>query len=368
MKLDVQAFLSSGFVFSDAAHLWLGWGPIHKTTKFETGPIHIYAPDFLLDDPHPWFQFPFSCRMTREAFCESLSQWKALQGGVETNSELRWISPEFLKFQETFFHLKNLFKRGKLTKAVPVVFFRAECKVDLRKKAEFLDRLISNTQQLLLTLYGVWNSEGGILGATPEILFAQPEPMRIQTMALAGTRLNSIQNAQSSGLPPLLEDPKERGEHQIVIDGIVDSLSSFGEVQVGNTRELQLPTLTHLLTPIELKPHPRQSDEANYGEFFESLIRHLHPTPALGAFPRQEGFKWLREDSVQSPRDRFGAPFGLIHEAGQSVCVVSIRNLQWNLSGLTIGAGCGIVSASILEKEWEELNGKIQSVRKYFGL
>ena len=73
---------------------------------------------------------------------------------------------------------------------------------------------------------------------------------------------------------------------------------------------------------------------------FDELVRRLHPTPALGAFPFNEGKKWLEAFEMHTPRQFYGAPVGFHHPGlGLSPCFVAIRNVQWNSSGMRIGAG-----------------------------
>ena len=217
----------------------------------------------------------------------------------------------------------------------------------------------------------LWDADTGILGATPELLFER-KGGKVQAMALAGTRPHSIPGATVSEPErmPLLDDPKERAEHQYVIDGVRRSLSPFGKVTLGQTRELRLPSFSHLLTPIELEP----SGTFEFGE----IARALHPTPALGAFPREAGMRWLESQPWAATRGRFGAPFGaqwktLVGEE-QAQCWVAIRNIQWrkpsrkNLHRVILGAGCGIVEKSELKQEWRELESKARSVRAVFDL
>src|SRR5690606_7658859 len=85
--------------------------------------------------------------------------------------------------------------------------------------------------------YGFWSFDGdvveGMIGATPEVLFSNRigrkngQADRIETMALAGTRAKT---SDPDGAKRLFEDPKERHEHQIVVDDIMVELSRFGEI------------------------------------------------------------------------------------------------------------------------------------------
>ena len=99
------------------------------------------------------------------------------------------------------------------------------------------------------------------------------------------------------------------------------------------------------------------------------MARRLHPTPALGVYPRGEaGSAWLAGIDPDGERGRFGAPFGLRWPSGAGRCVVAIRNLQYRAGRLDIWAGCGVVSQSRYEDEWQEVLDKMQAVRALWGV
>jgi len=347
-------FLRSGCLLTPSQENFiLGWGDILRTDRPVVGKLSIYAPDFFLKDARPWWVYSNQLTVSRSELSRSLRVF--LADSKDFFSELKWELPKFENFEAAFLDLQSLFKAGTLKKAVPVIFERAKFEIGIAEKAALLTSLIDRTANLPLNPYGVWNQPGpegsgeGILGATPELLF-QKDSHGFSTVALAGTRL------KGSPHPPILQDPKELSEHQWVIDGICSSLTPLGSVRVGKTEEMELPTFSHLITPI------RFETEAD----FEKIVQCLHPTPALGAFPKAEGLRWLESYSQGLDRWRFGAPFGAIDRSGQTQCWVAIRNLMWKEAGLSLGAGCGVIPASELNREWKELQAKIQSVKSWF--
>ena len=123
---------------------------------------------------------------------------------------------------------------------------------------------------------------------------------------------------------------------------------------------LDLPTLQHLHTPISVA---LQSETK-----FEEVVQGLHPTPALGGTPAATAWRLLGDWNQEEPRYRFGAPFGARLDTGESVCLVEIRNIQWVNGEWLLGSGCGLVEDSELDREWDELFHKRQSVLKLLGL
>jgi len=392
--IQVNEFLNSGFLFSSsgigshctAETLWIAWGEPESSDQPLSDLLSVYAPDFFLEAERPWFCFRQFQKIQRSELVRQLHQW------IQTNpslgsSPLLWRGLNFDVFREAFIDLKKEFEVGRLIKAVPVVFDGCHWHFDLTARATVLENLLVQTQNVPYYLYGIWGKQEGILGATPELLFEQQQQANgssvWRSMALAGTRLKS--GAGEFLEIPLLEDPKERQEHQIVIDGICSAWAPWGQAMPGRTRELDLPTLSHLYTPIWL-----YADQDSKRLTFVEMVKTLHPTPALGAFPKVAGMEWLRdyekrrlapamdnEFSYGSIREqgraRLGAPFGVLWPKGCSYelsasCVVSIRNLQWEKDQVRIGAGCGVVPASDLHREWQELQGKIHSVKSLLGI
>lgn len=378
------------------------------------GKCSIYAPDFYLKNPKPW-------RHTRHFDVISFNQFAALvlafvaddvngevetqkieNTGAELNSKLngktlfqsgfesqfesasdkkrldadlplrealralnrfQWQEPDFSQFDRQWISIQKGFSERGLKKAVPVVFGKAQAKMDVVRRLKTLLSLLGGTEPAHrnLYLYGMWGEKEGVsygmVGATPEILFTQRNPEELETVALAGTRGKSnIENPAAS----LLADPKERYEHQLVLDDVQEVLGRMGMVSTGETKTVELPTLYHLKTSVRAR--------LNKTFDFSDCVRLLHPTPALGLAPRAMGFSEMYLWEPTDERHRYGAPFGVELELpdGQKIrhCVVAIRNIQWQGNEVYLGSGCGVVPDSVLQREWRELQLKRESVKR----
>jgi isochorismate synthase EntC len=187
------------------------------------------------------------------------------------------------------------------------------------------------------------------------MLFAT-EGRGYQTLALAGTR--PVDRAKE-----LMRDPKEQLEHRMVVEDIVRRLAPFGNVEVDPIRIIELPSIAHLATPIRFEESG--ADRMSFAD----IVRRLHPTAALGAWPRTEaGGRWLREADRGVKRRTFGAPFGLEREDGRGLALVAIRNVQWHEDAVRVGSGAGVIAESRLEREFEELREKREQVKALFGV
>lgn len=260
--------------------------------------------------------------------------------------------PKFENFLQSFHEIQGRIQRQEIEKAVPCSFVYSEKKPHASDRLRFLANLLK--APLGLYAYGFWNEEEGILGATPEILFSRDGQV-LQSMALAGTMAKSADVSAKN----LLRSEKDLHEHQVVVQDLDVQLRKLGWVKKGDLQVIELPTLYHLMTPFQVEIGQKTDEE---------IIRLLHPTPALGVHPRGFGYHWLVDLPEQKGRKIFGAPILFRLNSNQSVCLVAIRNLQWNSSGSQIGAGCGLVQASQIEFEWQEIQNKLNAIFLLLGI
>ncbi len=344
----LQDWLNNGALISTSSsfssdELQLAWG--------EGNAASFYSPDFFLESPSPWVSFGTTRSIKKAELFKILEKYVSQFQRPEALPRFRPLTPKDA-FQKEVGRLQNSFKEGALRKAVPVIFEGTEFpekKLNPVRLAKWVLSGLKWAEGYPLSLYGSWKSGDGILGATPETLLARLPNGNFETMALAGTSRDGTQ---------LLKSPKDLREHQWVIDGIASCLAPLGaKAYPEKTRVVNLPGLSHLQTLMKFEAPPNI--------LWEELIKALHPTPALGAFPKDHGWEWLKdyENRQSIKRRRFGAPFGI-----SSFCVVAIRCLQWYGGALEIGAGCGIVDQSISEQEWAELQLKLAHVKRVFGI
>ncbi len=379
-RFDANAlrdFLKNGWLLAfEADQILVGWGEWSESAKPpeesfpserqperlsapQSAQCTVYAPDFYLNDPKPWKATANWDIVSRGHFANHF-----LTGiGRNVNCEpLNWREPLSEDFANCWQKIQEGFRDRGLKKAVPVVFASATVDFSRTKSHEgLLGQILTQALELPshLSLYGMWSENTGLFGATPEVLFSRDSVTApICTMALAGTRGKS----RADDREVLFNDPKERHEHQLVVDDLKGRLGTIGDVTVDSTQILELPTLFHLVTPV------KACLPAGRNISFEDLVRLLHPTPALGVAPRALGFGEIRRwDPLAKERQRFGAPFGVTWQ-GRHHCVVAIRNVQWQGNSLKLGSGCGVVGESEFSREWSELGLKRESVKRMLGL
>ena len=196
------------------------------------------------------------------------------------------------------------------------------------------------------------------IGASPETLYRRKKN-QIESVALAGTCSRGKGKQEDRFLmDTLLQDPKENYECQIVKNEIYDILFPFCKtLDVEKQTILKTPYVQHLYHTFRGKLKDGISDR--------ELIQALHPTPAVGGFPKKKALEEIREKEMFD-RGWYAAPIGFISPL-QSHHLVGIRSALVAGNYLYLFAGTGIVKGSTSSKEWEELEEKIQHYKVFYG-
>jgi isochorismate synthase EntC len=334
------------FIQTGPDRIFIGWGPFEQLPFRRAERPAFYVSDFFLDDVHPWRHPATWEELTVE---ELVSRFEP-----QDVPRIEWETPSLEQFTPIFESALSAMSRGDFHKIVPVLFENGRFTGRGDWWHYFFTRLLALPPGL--RAYGYSYNRHGMIGGTPEILF-QAEARGYRTMALAGTR--PVLRAAE-----LLDDPKERLEHRLVVDDIVRRLAPFGNVEVGPLGLLRLPQIAHLMTPIFFA-----ENGGNEKMSFAEMVRRLHPTAALGVSPRTPaGDRWLREADRGVKRKTFGAPFGIEREDRSALAVVAIRNVQWNGDNVRIGSGAGMLPQSRIEREFEELRQKRDQVKALFRI
>jgi salicylate biosynthesis isochorismate synthase len=187
-------------------------------------------------------------------------------------------------------------------------------------------------------------------GATPELLFRR-EAGVLHVPAIAGTRALVPGTAEGQVREELLASAKERAEHAWVVDGITESLRALGlePAAPAGPAVLRVPGLLHLHTPITAPDDPALPGDR--------LLEALHPTPAIGGYPRGAARDFLFEQE-SFDRGLFSAPL-LFRTPERELCLVAIRSALLTPTRLHFFAGAGYVHGSTPGAEWNETEKKL---------
>lgn len=200
-----------------------------------------------------------------------------------------------------------------------------------------------------------------LLGAAPELIGAL-RGQRFRTMAVAGSTPRGADPESDEWLGrQLLSSRKNRVEHEIVVEDIVERLSDAG-VGVGSVPEprlLRLPRIQHLRSELETTV-----PEATH---VLDLIRALHPTAAVCGHPRETARRILTEEEAAS-RGWYAGPVGWFDEAGDGEFAPALRSAVGRGPLLRLYAGAGIVEGSRPRAEWDETRVKFQTMLQALGV
>lgn len=194
------------------------------------------------------------------------------------------------------------------------------------------------------TIYAIGTSRGFFCGATPERLVALRNN-EVHADALAGTAW--------AGTP--LASEKNFREQRLVVESIRRALAPLcSAIDVPETPVvMQLRDLQHLHTPVVGRAHP--------GVGLFDLLSRLHPTPAVGGWPRRTACDWLRRHDEQRP-GWYAGGFGWIDRSGNGEVAVALRCGLLTTGRMELSAGAGIVTGSDADAEYEETDIKLQTM------
>jgi isochorismate synthase len=238
------------------------------------------------------------------------------------------------------------------------VLARAE-QVKMRVSLETaLRRLASDYRGCAVFAFAV--GDACFMGATPERLVAVHDSTAT-TMALAGSFPRGASPDEDARLAERLRhDPKERLEHALVVDALREDLAPvcLRVVADAEPRIHALANVQHLVTPVRA--------QLRAGNGVLDVVRRLHPTPAVGGYPRERALELIREREGLD-RGWYAAPLGWADARGDGEFVVGLRSALIRDGTATLFAGCGIVGASDPETEFAELGWKLRPMRNALG-
>jgi salicylate biosynthesis isochorismate synthase len=214
-----------------------------------------------------------------------------------------------------------------------------------------LDRL--GGEHLVRFAFG--RGDGLFFGATPEQLVSF-DGRFLQTEALAGSMA-----AFPGASDVLLASDKDRREHRVVVDAILQSLAPLcARLDAPQAPEIRaLRHLLHLRTPIH--------GEVRGGLHALNLVGALHPTPAVCGLPREAAAAWLQEHEGLD-RGWYAAPVGWFDARGRGAFAVALRSALLRGTSARLFVGAGLVRGSTPEGELRETALKARPLLEALGV
>ena len=196
----------------------------------------------------------------------------------------------------------------------------------------------------------------GFVGASPELLVSRLGDV-VRAHPLAGTAPRSSEPAADARLAAaLVASSKDRWEHRITIDWLLENLLPFCSYVDAEAEPsiVSLANVHHLGTLVEGRlSHPAAS--------VLELVDALHPTPAVGGDPQALAVAMIGE-LERTGRGNYAGPTGWVDAAGNGAFAVGLRSGQFTPEGATVFAGVGVVADSDPEAELAETRSKFQAI------
>lgn len=266
-----------------------------------------------------------------------IRQFQNLPQQEEIPSELPVETSKEEYFQRIHDYLNEL-KSDRLNKAVLSRVIIQDKPTDFNP-IDFFIKLTSDYPEAFVYLSqhpksGIW------ISATPELLVHKASG-QMQIMALAGTQVRQHDGAKYEWRQ------KEMEEHRMVIEHIEQIL----ERHHCNIMKKDGPYTTDAARVVHLRTDFLVSTDDSFN--LKSLVKELHPTPAVGGLPVKESMACILKYEGYD-RKYYCGYIGETNFENFAHLYINLRCMQVGENKLAIYTGGGITSESNPEEEWEE--------------
>jgi anthranilate synthase component 1 len=198
-----------------------------------------------------------------------------------------------------------------------------------------------------------------LIGSSPEVM-VRVEDGFAELRPIAGTRKRGRTEQEDRALADeLLEDPKERAEHVMLVDlgrNDLGRIAAIGSVQVNQYMVVERYShVMHLVSNV-------RAQLAGGKDCFD-VMRAAFPAGTLSGAPKVRAMEIIDELEPES-RGPYGGAVGYMSFTGNMDFCITIRTMLLKGEMLSIQVGAGIVADSDPEKEYEETISKAAGMMK----
>ena len=261
-------------------------------------------------------------------------------------------------FEESVLKAKEYVKAGDVIQVVLSQRFSAELTVDPFDIYRALRTLNPSPYMFFLRL-----DDTLVVGASPEVM-VRKEGEQVELRPIAGTRPRGNSPAEDCRLRhELLEDPKERAEHVMLVD--------LGRNDLGRVCTIGTVKVTELMV-VERYSHVMHIVSNVQGELDEGkdcfdVLRATFPAGTLSGAPKVRAMEIIEElEPVR--REIYGGAVGYFSFSGNMDMAIAIRTLVIKDGRIHLQAGAGIVADSDPAAEYQETVNKAMAVVKAIEL
>jgi len=205
-------------------------------------------------------------------------------------------------------------------------------------------------------IYLITGADGtAFVGASPELLVRR-SGVRAYAQPMAGSVARGATEAEDERLARRLEDSaKDVAEHRLAADFVVDALRPFSETVTAHPPEVvRFTNIQHLATAVT-------ADLRQPAATALELAAALHPTPAVGGWPRAAADALIDELEAME-RGWYAGAVGWMDASGDGEFAIALRcGLLWE-DGARLYAGVGVMPSSDAAQELEETELKFKAL------
>ena len=200
-----------------------------------------------------------------------------------------------------------------------------------------------------------------VVGASPEILVRQEktaEGTKVTIRPLAGTRPRGATPELDKAVEQeLLNDPKERAEHVMLIDlarNDIGRIAKIGSVKVTEAFAVERYShVMHIVSNVE--------GMLNEGMTNMDVLKATFPAGTLTGAPKVHAME-LIDQLEPTKRGIYGGACGYLSYAGDMDVAIAIRTGIVKDGTLHVQAAAGVVADSVPEMEWQETEHKARAL------
>ena len=200
-----------------------------------------------------------------------------------------------------------------------------------------------------------------VVGASPEILVRQEkteEGTKVTIRPLAGTRPRGSSPEHDKAVEQeLVNDPKERAEHVMLIDlarNDIGRIAKTGSVKVTEAFAVERYShVMHIVSNVE--------GILNDGMTNMDVLKATFPAGTLTGAPKVHAME-LIDQLEPTKRGLYGGACGYLSYAGDMDVAIAIRTGVIKDQVLHVQAAAGVVADSVPEMEWRETEHKARAL------
>ncbi len=206
-------------------------------------------------------------------------------------------------------------------------------------------------------MYVLQHPEATVVGSSPEAL-VQVRDSRVVSRPIAGTRRRGRNEEHDRRMEAeLVEHPKERAEHVMLVDLARNDLGRV--VRYGTERVEELMTLERYSHVMHMTS--QVAGDLTEGKGPIDVLRATFPAGTVSGAPKVRAMEII-DELEPTKRGPYAGIVGYVDFSGNLDTAIAIRTMFWREGRATLQAGAGIVADSVPADEELECRNKAQAL------